>query len=300
LSPPEKQLIAAFAQRIGELDPTSPLRPRIEGLGKLLWTVTQVGLGQAEDGLHHLARAGIPFVLLKDGALHAEKLTASWRPLAGDVAILVPHEAMQRAVGALADAGWAPAGDRMPSQRRRLERGIGLVRRNGGRGRINLHITAFRGLSPRTADRAVWQGARPATLGALPVLIPDPADAILIDLTYASLGSTADWAHRVSARVAHQPVDWNRLTDTAGRDGLVLSCLGGLDYLRDVLAVPVPETVLSILRAAPLRGTAWLAYFANERDRGDRRLLPRAMAYAARRLLYQQGRWSLAEDRPAR
>jgi hypothetical protein len=59
--------------------------------------------------------------------------------------------------------------------------------------------------------------------------------------------------------------------------------------MRDVLAVPVPDTVLAFLRATPLDGAAWLRYLAHERDPGDRRLLPRAMGFAARRLLHRHG-----------
>ncbi len=264
--------------------------------------MTEVALGQAADGLHHLAHADIPFILLKGSALHAEKLAVPPLPLAGDVAILVPYEAMQRTAAVLADAGWVSTGGRTPSERRRLlERGNRLVHRHGRRGRIDLHVTAFRGLDPRSrnADRAVWLGARPATFRSLPVLIPDPADAILIDLTCAPLAARGEWAHRIWTRIAHQPVDWDRLAGAAGRHGLVLSCLGSLGYLRDVLAVPVPDKVLSFLRTTPLTGTAWLRYLADERDPGDRRLLPRAMGFAASRLLRQRGRWSLVEDRAA-
>ena len=264
--------------------------------------MTQVGLGQAVEGLHHLAHAGIPFILLKDSALHAEGLAPPWRPPGSDVAILVPREAVQRAADALANAGWAPAGGRaMSEQRRLLERGIGLVCRNGRHGRIDLHITAFRGLGPGSgnADHALRQGARPATLRSLPVLVPDPADAILIDLTCAPLARHAAWVHRVWARIARQPIDWDRLTATAGRSGLVLSCLGGLGYMRDGLAVPVPEPVLSFLRTAPLHATAWLSYLASERNPADRRLLPRVMGFAASRLLRQHGRWPLPRGRAA-
>ena len=97
--------------------------------------------------------------------------------------------------------------------------------------------------------------------------------------------------------MARQAVDWDRLTGAAGRHSLVLSCLGGLGYMRDVLAMPVPETVLTFLRAAPVQGTAWLSYLANERDFWGRRPLPRAMGYAASRLLHHHGRRSLARNR---
>jgi hypothetical protein len=293
LSPAEKQLIAVFAKRIVELGPASPLRPRIEGLARNLWAATEVALGQAVDGLHHLGQAGIPFILLNGGALHAEGFAAPWRPPAGDVAILVGHDATQPAADALAGAGWLATGARTASERRRLlERGSGLVYRNGQQGRIHLHTTARFGLCPGSGDavHAIWLGARPATLRSLAVLVPDPADAILIDLTSAPLAGQAAWAHRIGARIAHQQIDWDKLTDAAGRHGLVLSCLGGLGYMRDVLAVPIPDTALVFLRTAPLDGTAWLRYLAHERDPGDRRLLPRAMAFAARRLLRHHGR----------
>ena len=192
----------------------------------------------------------------------------------------------------MAGAGWLATGATTASERRRLlERGIGLVYRNGRQGRIHLQA-ALPGFGPGSgvAAHATWLGARPATLRSLAVLVPDPADAILIDLTSAPLAGQAAWAHRIGARIAHQQIDWDRLTDAAGRHGLVLSCLGGLGYMRDVLAVPVSDTALAFLRTAPLDGAAWLRYFAHERDPGDRRLLPRALGFAARRLLHDHAR----------
>jgi hypothetical protein len=218
---------------------------------------------------------------------------APWRPPAGDVAVLVAHEATQPAADALAGAGWLATGARTASERRRLlERGIGLVYRNGRQGRIHLHATALPGFGPSSGDavHAIWLGARPATLRSLAVLVPDPTDAILIDLTSAPLAGQAAWAHRIGARIAQQQINWDRLTDAAGRHGLVLSCLGGLGYMRDVLAVPVPDTALALLRTAPLDGTAWLRYLAHERNPGDRRLLPRALGFAAGRLLHHHAR----------
>jgi hypothetical protein len=228
LSPAEKQLIAVFAKRIVALDPASPLRPRIEGLARNLWAATEVALGQAVDGLHHLRQAGIPFVLLNGGALHAEGFAAPWRPPAGDVAVLVGREATQPAADALAGAGWLATGAGTPGERRQLlERGTGPIYRNGRQGRIHLRATVLPGFGPGSGDavHAVWLAARPATLRSLAVLVPDPADAILIDLTSAPLAGQAAWAHRVGARIAHQQIDWDKLTDAAGRHGLVLSCL---------------------------------------------------------------------------
>jgi hypothetical protein len=297
-SPTEKKLIATFAGRIGELDPASPLRPRIDGLAKQQWTVAQVGLGLAVNGLQCLAAAGIPFLLLKGTALQAERLGP---PLPGEVAILVQDHTLPRAVAALGGAGWAAAKERTTSRRRwLLERGFGLAYRQGRHGRIDLHVTAFRGACAgrAEADAAVWTGAREATLGSLPVLIPQPVDGILGDLTGAA-PNTVDWAARVHARIARQPVDWDRLTDAAGRHGLALPCLGGLGYLREGLAAPVPDSVLSFLRTAPVPGAAWLGYLANEHEFWDRRPLPKAIGYAASRLLHRWHRRGREVDRVA-
>ncbi len=38
---PEMRLLAPLAIRLATLDPDSPLRPRIDGLAKRLWTETQ-------------------------------------------------------------------------------------------------------------------------------------------------------------------------------------------------------------------------------------------------------------------
>src|SRR5258705_10110849 len=69
---PEKRLLAAFSERIGELDSASPLRPRIDGLTKHMWTVARLTFSQSLGAFDVLAAAKIPFMVFKGGALLAE------------------------------------------------------------------------------------------------------------------------------------------------------------------------------------------------------------------------------------
>ena len=65
----ETRLFAAFSARIGELDPASPLLPRIDGLSKKRWTADQMMLVPAADAFDRMAGAGVPFILLRGASV---------------------------------------------------------------------------------------------------------------------------------------------------------------------------------------------------------------------------------------
>ena len=291
LSWSEMRLIAAFSERIGQVDPQSPLRPRIDGLTKHMWTTTQLALRQAADAFDQLARAGIPFIVFKGGALHAEGFGPSCRRIMGDVDLLVHNESARTAVDALTSGGWSSVTGESPEYLRRLAQfRISGNYRKGRHGEIDLHINPFHfSRFDRKLDDSLWRDARQAELALRSVLIPDPTDAIVIGLAHAPLSNSGDWAVDIVTRITHQPIDWERLSDAAIRRGLVPSCLSGLRYLREVLQVPIPDATLSALTKAPVAVGAWLKYWSNVRDRKDRNLIEKAANRGADRLLRRQG-----------
>ncbi len=301
ISGAERRLVAAFSERIGTLDPLSPLRPRIDGLTKLLWTRAQLTLGQTANAFDRLAAAGIPFLVFKGGALLAEGFATSRRRIIGDVDILVRRDSAEAAIDALTGAGWCSVNGESPAYLRRLAQvRISGNYRRGEHGEIDLHISPFHfGKSEETLDEALWRDARPAVLAARKILIPDPTDAIVISLAHAPMSNSVEWALDVVTRIAQQPVDWNKLVDVANRRGLVPACLAGLRYLHEVLEAPVPQSALSALTNAPVTFGARLKYWSNVSDRQDRGLVEKAANRWADRMLRKQGYSHFVKDRVA-
>src|SRR5262245_30321159 len=102
----EKRLLAAFSTRIGELDPGSPLVPRINGLTKHLWTAARRTVGETLAAFDVLTAAGVPFIVFKGGALLVEDFAATRRRILSDIDVLIRSEATPYAIKSLTDAGW--------------------------------------------------------------------------------------------------------------------------------------------------------------------------------------------------
>jgi hypothetical protein len=295
------RLVAAFSERIAEIDPASPLRPRIEGLTKHLWTTTQLALRQAADAFDHLDHAGIPFIVFKGGALHAEGFGPSCRRILGDVDLLVHHESAEGAIDALTRGGWSSVNGESATYLRRLARvRISGNYRKGRHGDVDLHITPFHfSKSGKALEDALWQRARPNDLALRSVLIPDPADAIVISLAHAPLSSSGDWAVDIVTRIANQAIDWDELVGIAMERALVPSCLAGLRYLHDALEVAVPATALAALSEARVGTAVWLKFASNVSDRRNRPLTHKAINRVADHLLGRLGYSYYRKDRTA-
>ena len=299
ISGAERRLLAAFSERIGKLDPSSPLGPRVDGLTKLLWTRAQLTLVQTAEAFDQLARVPIPFLVFKGGALLAEGFVTSRRRVIGDIDLLVRRESAVAAVDALTCDGWSSVNGESPPYLRRLANTrISGNYRKGQYGELDLHISPFHfARLDESLDQALWRDARIASLAGHDVLIPDAADAIVISLAHAPMGGSAEWALDVVTRIANQPIDWDKVSHVARERGLVPSCLAGLQYLRDALCAPVPESVLTRLQAAPVTFGSWLKYWSNVSDRKDRNLLEKATNRFADRLLRRQGYAHFVKDR---
>ena len=215
----------------------------------------------------------------------------SCRRVMGDVDLLVRPESARKAIDALTDAGWSSANGESPAYLRRLA-GIRISGnyRKGRHGDVDLHITPFHFSRADTVlDDALWQAAQPAQLALRPVLIPDPADAIVISLAHAPHSKGGDWAVDVVTRIANQAVDWKKLVGIATERRLVLSCLSGLRYLRDRLDVAVPDTAIAALIDAHVSTGDYLKYRSNVSDRSERNLIDKALNRIADRILKHRG-----------
>ena len=275
----ETRLFAAFSARIGELDPASPLLPRIDGLSKKRWAAHQMMLVSAVDAFDRIAGAGVPFILLRGASVLVEGIASARRRLSGEVEMLVRRPMARAAIEALNCAGWAVVDPRTQDDPSCLPRGRNAVAfRKGRHGRVVLHAAPFgRWDRAGSFDEALWQATRPAGFAGMEVRIPDPTTATLINLTIAPLRSHVDWVLDIGDRIAHQTIYWEEFVSASVQLGCVPSCLSGLLYLFEELAVAVPDTVLSALIAAAVPGHGWLKFILNERDPEDPRRFGKAL-----------------------
>lgn len=297
---PEMRLLAPLSLRLRELDPHSPLRPRIDGIAKQLWVKSQITLRESADVFDALATAGIRFLVFKGATQYAEGISPHRRTM-GDVDVLVSPRQVVDAIDAIVGAGWQSVNGESPEYLRYLA----LVRlsgnyRKGQHGEVDLHINPFHfAHTDPDHDEALWRNARPIRLAKRTVLVPDGADGALISLAHAALSESGDWALDMSARIERQEIDWERLMETAARRGLVASCHAGLLYLKEELGVPVPSETLAVLARTPVPFGDRLKHWSNVRDRTDRNAIEKLANRLADRLLVRGGYAHIVKDRRA-
>jgi hypothetical protein len=299
----EKRLLAAFSTRIGELDPGSPLVPRINGLTKHMWTEARRTLGQTLAAFDVLTAARIPFIVFKGGALMVEDFASARRRILSDIDVLVRREDAPHTIKSLTDAGWCSINGESAALLHRLTQM--QVRRSGNYrkglyGEIDVHSTPFHySRSSDAMDEALWREAGPAKVGTRSVLVPDPTNSIIISLAHAPQTESAEWAFDVATRVAHQSIDWGKLVHNARERDLVPSCLSGLRYLRERLSVPIPQPTLDALTAAPVSVAVGMKYWSNITSARKQNLVQKTAERIADRVLRKRGYSVHIKDRVA-
>lgn len=254
---PEVRLIAAMAQRLARLDPGSPYLPRIKGISRFVWTRTQIALAGARPLLAALHQAGVKMLVLKGGARVAQSPGAAAGRLLRDVDLLVPRAQWPQALEIADRLGWLPASDAPyqgrlgPTTIRQAfpeHHGVGYRR---GEGEVDLHHSALFMCREPGADEALWQRARPATLQAVPMLAPSPADELLHGLCHGALYNRepiADWALDAAALI-RGGVDWAVFEAEVMARSVEPYVLSGLLLLSERIGLPVPAPLLKRLTA---------------------------------------------------
>lgn len=297
----EIRLMVHLSGRIAELDPDSPLRPRIEGLARAHWTQNQVKLRGLIEIADLLAPARIPILVFKGAAVHVESMTAMRRRIMGDVDILVPENQVSRALELMLDAGWeSVSGDSREYLAAACRvRGGGNFRK-GVHSEVDLHRFAFHySHADPGPDAALWQRARRVQIMGRELFVPCPADSMVIGLVHAANSVGADWALDAAARLSAPGIDWTTLVDTARGRGLVPQVRGGLLYLKERLHQDVPDDVLRELARTPGDPLMQLQCWASARPDGTRSWLARAISHVATRLLPRRGYRMAHSDRAA-
>jgi hypothetical protein len=260
---PEVRLLAPLARRLARLDPSSPLRSRLEGLAKSNWTRTQLTIRDCISALDALESAGIKFILFKGAACYAEGLASATRRIMADVDILVLPEEVIAASDRLCEAGWSSKQGHSPEilrQKVQIKLG-GEDYRKGEYGEVDLHFRAyyFTRRSPEL-EANLWKKARLACFVGRPVLVPSPAESIVIGITDGLRSGEGDWAIDVGCRVSANPIDWDEVVRITIQRGLVPFVLSGLMYLKR-LDCNIPQSALDRLGATRPTAGEYIKYW---------------------------------------
>lgn len=272
----EHKLLAPVAARLASIDPACPYRPRLQGLAKAHWTQSQLMLRASAGALDILLAAGLPVMLLKGGSLQAVGLGASGPRISGDLDILVPRALYPRAIALLYDHGWAARDSSEYAQSSwRFHSGLNL--RDGRHGDIDVHHQPVHApwLSDAVLD-AFWRRARPAVFHGRSVLVPSPADMIVLIAAHAMhpparKQASGAWAFDLAVLMKQDGIDLSQVADDAVAFGAVVPCLASLTYLQTLAPLDATARLIEALEGrdtdksrrvhfyAGTRGSAWSA-----------------------------------------
>jgi hypothetical protein len=257
----EVRLLATIARRMSELDPLSPLMPRLQGARRYIFTRTNLTLAAARPLLAALLEAGIRLMLIKGAVrIAAEPSLAAERTLR-DVDILVYPDDLEPALAIIEHLGWRPRlanpwmVDGSLAERFPTFHAIGLNAPNTPmKTAVDLHQFAIPMSRNVGDDAALWTRARQATLIGLPFYVPSPTDSVLITLAHFVLVSkgekTADWALDIEPAIREKKINWEVFLAEAHVRRIEAFLAGPLILAANRLGMAVPRDVIVALAAS--------------------------------------------------
>jgi Uncharacterised nucleotidyltransferase len=291
----EVRMLGAVASRIDELEPNSPIRPRVFGIRKFLWVQSQICLKNCESGLAALEQSRVPMMLMKGAARTARDPLSVQERLIRDVDVLVPLALQTQAFAALQKAEWSIA--HTPWQIQMHE--LGPISSHHawsfskGQSEIDLHHVSNHLNRLRGDDDGFWARALPTVWQGKHVFIPSSADALLIALIHGvrwSQDRSADWTVDACALLDEGPLDWGVFMQEARGRQIQAHVHSGLAYLRDALQKSIPDDVMaSLLTEATSEQCRELAFYSSEDSAKTLEQIQIAMQMALSRAAARRG-----------
>ena len=251
------RLLPALHLNLKALGVTHALTPRLLSVYRSTWYRNQILLNRTATVIRMLAEHEIDSVPLKGVALASGVYgDPGARPMA-DADLLVRRRDLRAAADLLRATGWnpwPPVSARTFDSYVETKHAISL-RDVAGR-ELDLHWYVFFRNRLDSADDALWERSRPATVGGVSVRLLAPEDLLLHVVVHG-----ADWnavppvrwvADAFGVLRSAPELDWKLLVELARTRRFVLALLASLEYLARVFHARVPPEVLSALRALPV------------------------------------------------
>ncbi len=226
-----------------------PELARLKGVYQFSWYRNAMLFKDAGELLGELADAAIPTMLLRGAAIATgHRDDAGTRPM-NDVDVLVPEADLDRARKVANVAGWPPADQDQPLERRLA---AAPVRSSSGRV-IRLHWRPTPNVAfPDASWEAIWERAAPVRFGNVDTLVPSRADHLVhacVDGARANSGAFLRWITDAMALLRSRAGDlrWEVVASEARRLRVTLLIFEALRYLNETLDAEVPGTILETL-----------------------------------------------------
>jgi len=258
LDPASSRLLPLLYQNLRIHGVEDRMVDRCRHAHQLTWYSNQMLFRDMAAALRSFRAAGIQTMVLKGTALILlHYRDHGLRPM-GDFDLLVRTEQALEAIDLLTDLGWTPE-EISPDELTEAYVSVTTAdhfRNEAGRA-CDLHWHVLGESSYSDADDRFWDAAVLTSIGAVPTYALNPSDQLLHICVHGTRwhpDAPFHWLADAMVVMETSPaqIDWNRLTSLAYDLRLILPVTDALTCLREVLAAPVPETVLRQLRDVPV------------------------------------------------
>jgi hypothetical protein len=279
------RLLVAIANRIPYEHLNADDRGRLNGIERMLWTISRMAMRAAEPAFATLAAARIDVMVFK-GAGRAVGGMANLRGrYASDVDLLVHPSDFVRAVESLVASGW----DYANGAPRRVDELIGLNLKRGPHGKIDIHQYPYHQMAPVDGlSDALWARASRHIFDGHPVFLPSATDRLIIAVAHGGIEGHAhsDWLIDAAQIIRDEEVDWRLFEGLCFEQRVEALAAIGLSYLAGPLEVPVSHDLLWRLEAGakrqPFKFATTLLEARPKRDHNTALALTRTLAKASR------------------
>ena len=268
---PEMCLVGLVSKRLPTIAPTSTLRGRVGGIERANWSRAQLAVGEAAAAADVLTTQDIPVLIVGNAARCATGDAIGRGRRIDRVDCCVRPADIPRAHDLLLADGWQFAAPHAVARSRaQSAHACRFVR--GRFGALEVRKSPFPHPVPDAiAAVAVWQRAKPGTLGDASVLLPSATDALAITVADGMRRScyTGLWLADV-AMATGDGIDWQLFEEESGRQGLDAAAFYSLLYVNDRLARAVPKETLGRLERSAARRSVRTAILLAEYRCGAR------------------------------
>lgn len=258
LDPGSFRMLPQLYRNLREHGIKEPVMDRFKEVYRLTWSQNQLLFHHAATLLRSLHDADIRTMVLKGAALVLQYYRDyGLRPMV-DFDILVPTEQAMVAMNVLVGRSWKP---RWRSLEDFTETSFSVwhaeeFKDATGRA-VDLHWHMLLECCYPGADDDFWQNAVPIAVSDVATCAPSPTDHLLHMCTHGAKYRPVPQFRWIADAMAilsapETEIDWARLVAQAEKRRLILPLRNALQYLRDLLDVPVPSAILAALHDAPV------------------------------------------------
>ncbi len=253
-----------------------PMMARLKGIYRKTWCENQLLFYRISALLAQFNRIGIPTLVLKGVPLVLLYYQDyGLRPMS-DIDVLIPPDKLPTAMAALQQGGWKPAVE-IPSVQRLLDskhfHSLGFHNQRGEE--FDLHWYSLFDSCNHHADKLFWQNSIAIEVSRIPTRALDATDELFYTCVHGVRWNVIPpfrWVADAAtiARSSNFSIDWKRILDAAIERHLVLHMRDTLDYLKDLLNIPVPHSILTSLLSVPVSKREQMEYMAKTKKLPDR------------------------------